>query len=242
MEAALLEEVQEMSSWTQKCSSHLSHIEKRAMRSRFLCHELLRQFGICLENFSPPPFGSWSWMLRQMKDLSVDTLRTLVEVYLRAGSTEAIAAFMERGMVVVRLCLEEALSRQLQGCSSEDPVQMRAYLSMMLSLHELEENNHPEVAMNLRLFSTLTEGALRTMGLQVRGATISLRSLPSFAQAMAFEDMRVEVLSLLPVEVNDDEVAMTTEEVRAIHLGLDIQYEEGEVPSGTELPSKFGDV
>ena len=145
-------------------------------------------------------------------------------------------------MVVARLCLEEALSRELQGCSSEDPVQTRAYLSMMLSLHVLEENNHPEVAMSMRLFSTLTEGALRTMGLQVRGGTISLRLLPSFAQAMAFEDMRVEVLSLLPVEVNDDEVAMTTEEVRAIHLGLGIQYEEGEAPSGTEVPSKFDDI
>ena len=59
---------------------------------------------------------------------------------------------------------------------------------------------------------------------------------------MAFEDLRVEALSLLPVEVNDDEVAMTTEEARAIHLGLGVNYEEGEAPSGTEGPGKFDDI
>ena len=157
------------------------------MRDRFLTHELLRQLGICIESFSPPPRGSWCWMLRQMRDYSVDALRTLIEVYLRAGSTETVAEFVDRGMVVVRLCLEEALSRELQGRRGEDPVQMRSYLSMMLSLHVLEENNHPEVAMNLRSFSTLTEGALRTMGQQVRSGTISLRVLPSFEQAMRFD-------------------------------------------------------
>ena len=178
--------------------------------------------------------------MRQMRDFSVDALRTLIEVYLRAGSVETVAGFMNRAMVVVRLCLEEALSRVLQGC--ECPIMRRSYLSMMLSLHVLEQHNHPEIAMNLGLFTTLTESALRTMGNQVKMGTISLRLLPSFEQAMGFDDMRVEVLSLLPVEVNDDDVAMTTQEVRSIHEGLRVVYGEDEGPSGKEGPGTFDDI
>ena len=54
--------------------------------------------------------------------------------------------------------------------------------------------------------------------------------------------MRVEALSLLPVEVNDDDVAMTTQEVRTIHEGLGVVYKEDEGPSGKQGPGTFDDI
>ena len=54
--------------------------------------------------------------MTSMRDLAVDAVRTLIEVYLRAGSVEIVAEFTTRAMMVVRLYPKEAVSRVLQGC------------------------------------------------------------------------------------------------------------------------------
>ena len=41
--------------WMRQCSKHLSHIEKRLMEGEYLGHEVVRQVGQLLEQFSPPP-------------------------------------------------------------------------------------------------------------------------------------------------------------------------------------------
>ena len=40
-----------------------------------------------------------------------------------------------------------------------------------------------------------------------------MRDMPSFQEVMAMEDVKVEVLSLLPVVVNTEDVVMTKDEV-----------------------------
>ena len=41
--------------WMRQCSKHLTHIESRLMESEFLGHEVMRQVGMLIEQFSPPP-------------------------------------------------------------------------------------------------------------------------------------------------------------------------------------------
>ena len=44
--------------WMRQCSKHLSHIEARLMEGEYLGHEVVRQIGILLRTFSPPPGGT----------------------------------------------------------------------------------------------------------------------------------------------------------------------------------------
>ena len=47
----------EVVGWLSQVSKHLSHLEKRAMWSDVLGHEVVRHFGQHIEAFSPPPSG-----------------------------------------------------------------------------------------------------------------------------------------------------------------------------------------
>ena len=89
--------------WMQQCSRHLSHIEKRLMEADYLGHEVVRQIGILLEAFSPPPRGDWGWLLRQALDIAVRTLRQIVRYYLRDG--EKKEEFVGKAILLVRLFL-----------------------------------------------------------------------------------------------------------------------------------------
>ena len=98
--------------WLEQISKHLHHIEGRLMEEGFLGHEVVRQIGILLEGFSPPPRGEFGWLLRRTQDIGTCTLRQLISKYGQVGH-EAIGAFEVRAMHVVRLYVEEAVHRQL---------------------------------------------------------------------------------------------------------------------------------
>ena len=77
--------------WMCQCSKHLSNIETRMMEGEFLGHEVVRQIGLLLTSFTPPPMGDWGWLLRQAQDIGVRTMRQLVRYYLRERERESEA-------------------------------------------------------------------------------------------------------------------------------------------------------
>ena len=87
--------------WMQQCSKHLHYIEKRMMENEFLGHEVVRQSGIVIDAFRPPPYGDWGWFLRSSQDISVRTLRHLVRTYHKGHET--MDGFLMRAVELVRL-------------------------------------------------------------------------------------------------------------------------------------------
>ena len=43
--------------WLMQISKHLTHCEERLMMGNLMGHEVVRQIGILIEAFSPPPVG-----------------------------------------------------------------------------------------------------------------------------------------------------------------------------------------
>ena len=96
--------------WLEQISLHLHHIEGRVMQDGFLLHEVMRQFGICLDTFSSPPRGDWGWFLRKVQDIAIHGVRRLTHFYARC---EAVSSFTMRAWTVMRLVMEEAFHRAL---------------------------------------------------------------------------------------------------------------------------------
>ena len=115
------------------------------MEEAFLGHEVVRQIGILLEGFSPPPRGDFGWLLRRTQDIGTRTLRQLIAKYGQVGH-EAIGAFEVRAMHVVRLYIEEAVHRQLLSCETD--MQKAAFCSLMESMRNFEEHTIPQDPQN----------------------------------------------------------------------------------------------
>ena len=127
--------------WLEQISKHLHHIEGRLMEEGFLGHEVVRQIGILLEGFSPPPRGEFGWLLRRSQDIGTRTLRQLIMKYGQ-GSHEAIGALEVRAIHIVRLYVEEAVHRQLLSCETD--MQKAALCSLMESMRNFEEHAIPQ--------------------------------------------------------------------------------------------------
>ena len=125
----------EASEWAQQCSKHLSHIEKRLMTSEFLGHEVVRMVQQIIDNFKPEPAGDWGYILRKLTDIAIQTMRRLSTIYRK---NEPIEAFHVRAMALVRLYIEEAYHRLLEGIDHEDQVRKMGLCSMMITMKNIE--------------------------------------------------------------------------------------------------------
>ena len=81
--APWMSDVRAIHDWSEQISRHMSHTEGRLMHSDLKGHEAVRHFMQYLSNFSPPPRGDWGWVMRKCHDLSVSSLRMLVQLYLK---------------------------------------------------------------------------------------------------------------------------------------------------------------
>ena len=198
--------------WAEQCSLHLSHLEMRSMKTNMLLHEVTRVIGNELSAMSTPPYGDWGWLIRKVQDLSVEMMRGLMLRY-HVGP-EGTVHFMTRAHAVLRLAVEEAVRRELLSLDGY-PLRQEAVLSLCLTMHRFERSQVPTEGHRWLMFNSLTEEALRSMGTDVFLERSSLRRLPSFEAAWRNEDLRFEMISLLPCYLAPEGVAMSVTEIRA---------------------------
>ena len=224
--------------WLSQISKHLSHIEERSMWAEVLGHELLRQFMMILEGFSPPPRGDWGWLLRKSEDLSTRGLRQLMRFYRQPG--DDIAEFLEDGMSLVRLYMEEAFHRVL--LSTDEPLRKRAICSLMCTMRSFETHMIPAQQASLGVFFTFTEENVRAMALRIsqQPEDTSIEICPSFPRVMS-SCMQIEVLSLMQVKPEEGAIHISNEEVRALLDYHGHRLRETEVVPGASS-SRFEDL
>ena len=198
--------------WVEQCSLHLSHLEMRSMTEKMLLHEVTRMFGNELSSMSTPPYGDWGWLIRKHQDLSVQMMRGLMRLY-HVGP-EGTVRFMSRAHAVLRLAMEEAVRRELLSLDGF-PLRQEALLSIVLTMHRFERSQVPVEGHRWLIYNSLTEEALRNMGTDVFLERSSIRRLPSFGEAWRHEDLRFEMISLLPCYLAPEGVAMSVSEIRA---------------------------
>ena len=199
--------MRQVEAWQRQCSKHLSHIERRAMESEFLGHEVVRQFVELISGFSPFPAGDWGWLLRKGYDISVRAMRQLTTLYGEGP---------EDCMKLVRLYFEEAFVRSLG--SYEEPALKRALCAMVVSMHNLEGNTMrlALVPPELRLLSNLHEKNVMALARVVHEGKANLTQLPSFTEAMSVKGMKHEVFSLMPFGHEAEGIAMTKAEIKQV--------------------------
>ena len=228
--------------WMRQCSKHLSHIEARLMEGEYLGHEVVRQIGILLQTFSPPPRGEWGWLLRQALDVAVRTTRQLARYYLRNG--EEKSEFMTKAVLVVRLFFEEAWHRAVLG--SKGKLMRSAMCSMIVSIKEFEENTLGKFAPDLGIFWTFTEAAVKSLAMRIgKGEVTSVEDMPSFHEVMQIADLRVEAFSLMMVRVTEGSIRMSKADVKAqieAVTGSPLTEKELRRLPGTEEPSVFEEL
>ena len=231
-EGRMLGALRSIESWTQQCSKHLSHSEARQMEAYYLGHEIMRQFMIRLEAFSPPPRGDWGWGMRRMMDIAVKGVRQLRVIYWTP--TEGMSQFLQRAMRVVRLYLEVAFFRTLMGAHTG--VLRASYCGLMLTWRNFEVDTLGDRFEDMFLFSSFTEEAVRRMAEAHRdGTDYSLRVCPSYEAVSNMSDMKVEIMSLAPVMVSPMRIEMHKNEVRTL-----IEANGGELEEGEEVPGQDG--
>ena len=164
-----------------------------------------------LEAFSAPPFGDWHFLVRKHQDLSTKFVRKMIEVY--RTEAEPMVGFMRRAYSLLRLCIEEAVRWDVMG--QDEPVLQEAVLALMLSMRNFEMSALPAEAQQWAIYSTMTEVNLRKMGTDILLERSCITILPSFDEAMADEDMRMELLSLLPMRMMPGAVAMSEAQILA---------------------------
>ena len=128
----------EATEWAQQCSKHLSHIEKRLMTSEFLGHEVVRMVHQVLDEFKPEPVGDWGYIVRKVTDIAIQTMRRLSTIYRK---NEPIEVFHLRAMSLVRLYIEEAYHRLLEGIGNEEKLRKMGLCSMMITMKNITLNN-----------------------------------------------------------------------------------------------------
>ena len=198
--------------WLEQVSLHLSHLEMRACLDKLLMHEAVRHFGNHLEVFSTPPNGDWGYLMRKHQDLAVLLQRNLVRLYKTPG--ESMVMFMRRSHSLVRLALEEAVRREVMGLY-ETPLRQEATLSLMLSMRSFERSQIPPEAQEWCLYGTLSEVNLRRMGSDIFLGRSNMRLLPSWPEAWLNEDLRLELMSLMPMVMEAGAVQMSAVQIVA---------------------------
>ena len=225
----------EATEWAQQCSKHLSHIEKRLMTSEFLGHEVVRIVYQVLEEFKPQPVGDWGYMMRKITDISVQTMRQLMTIY---GKTELSEVFHLRAMSLVRLYIEEAFHRLLEGIGKEEKLRKMGLCSLMVTMKKVEARtlgeDHP-----LGVFATFSEDNVRKLAIAIEKGDSGLEDCPSWNEVSLHADLKFEAFSLKRVRVDANDVLMTKSEVAAVIEGAGGKLWEGCELPGHEGPSLF---
>ena len=125
-----------------------------------------------------------------------------------------MVSFMRRAHALNRLCMEEAVRREILSNGGQ-PVLQEAILSMMLSMRAFERSAIPDEGHEWCLYSTLTEVNLRKLGTDVFMERSCISVLPFFAEAWLNEDMRMEIMSLMPMRMQPGAVVMSEAQIRA---------------------------
>ena len=198
--------------WLEQISLHLSHLEVRSCLEKMLMHEVVRHFGNNIELFSAPPYGDWMFLVRKHQDLGVQFMRNMVRQY--RTEAETMTAFMRRAHSLVRLAMEEAVRREVLGLDGE-PVQQEAMLSLMLSMRTFERSQIPLEGQEWCLYGTLSEDNLRRMGTDIFLGRSSIRLLPSWPEAWMNEDLRLEIMSLMPMVMEPGAAFMSAVQIVA---------------------------
>ena len=219
--------------WQRQCSKHLSHIERRTMESEFLGHEVVRMFLELIMSFSPSPCGDWGWLLRKSHDIMVRAQRQLMTLY----NEDSVNC-----MKLVRLYFEEAFARALM--SYDEGEQKKAICSMVLTMHNLEDNTMrlAIIPPEMRLLSTLTEANIMKIGKLVRSQTCNVMRMPSFPEVMELQGMRHEVFSLLPFEGQSERIAMTKVEVKTLIEATGGELKPEQKVEGLVGPGLFANI
>ena len=232
-----MEEADEWS-WMRQCSKHLSHMEVRMMEEGYLGHEVVRQAMNKLDEFTPPPKGDWGYIMRHLHDIGVRSMRQLVKTYAVGYDQEKLQAFQMRAIHIVRLYLEEALTRSVAG--AEDPMRKSSFLSLALTCHNFEEDTLGSgEAKRMGLFWTLNERNLSAIGELSKNDEASVEGLPSWVEAMSNYELRHEIFSLIAVKFAQGRVEMSQAEVRTICKANGRPLREDQVPHGLSGPSRF---
>ena len=130
----LLRSSERVEGWSAQISSHMSHSEKRAMRSNILSHEMVRMIGTTVETIKP--MGDLSWGLRQIEDWATKYVRTLVAQYRHEG--EPFEKTVSKAYSCMRIVIEESVHRTLMSHRNSE-VMRAAYCALVLTLRNLEE-------------------------------------------------------------------------------------------------------
>ena len=102
--------------WLEKCSLHLSFVERRLMALNFLMHELLRMFMNALRDWKP--LMDLTWPYRNLEDIAQKGMRVLLNTY--KTHEETLGTTAEKAWKVVRVILEEAVHRTLLSCEGDE--------------------------------------------------------------------------------------------------------------------------
>ena len=173
--------------------------------------------------------------MRRSQDIAVRALRQLVLVYMRQH--EDVGAFQMRAMHVVRLYVEEAFHRCL--LSLQEPLRKSGLCNLMLTMRNFEVATLPVSHLSMSIWQTFNGVNVRAIAERVRrfetlGEASSIEAMPSFVEAMMNHDLRIEIISLIPVKVSTDLVTLSREEVRAAIEANGGHVEEAEAVGGCE--------
>ena len=134
----LLRSSERVEGWSAQISSHMSHLEKRAMSSNLLSHEMVRMITTVLESIKP--MGDLSWGLRQIEDWATKYVRTLVAQYRHEG--EPFEKTVSKAYSCMRIVIEESVHRTLMSHRNSE-VMRAAYCALVLTLRNFEALRKP---------------------------------------------------------------------------------------------------
>ena len=199
--------------WSEVCSKHLMHIEKRLMEQEFLAHETMRQLMVLLSEWSPAPRGDFSWLHRRMTGVGVRYMRQLVKYYLRAG--EEKKEFIKNATSLVRLIVEEAWHRTL--LAAEGPLRKSAMCTLANTMRDCEADTLGQDACDFGMFWTFSEANVMRVATKVgKGEMTSIEDMPSWQEVKQLPEMKLEAFSLMLVRVQPAAIKMSRDEVRAV--------------------------
>ena len=223
--------------WLRQISKHLSHVESRLMESEYEAHEMVRLVIQAIEGFRPEPCGDWGWLLRKVQDIAVRMMRQLMKIY---GKAEANEAFHMRAIDLVRLYVEEAFHRVLEGIG-EDNMRKGGLCSMMVTMKNIEARTLGEDSA-MGIFVTFSEENVTKIVRAMLTGKANIEDMPSWAEVSYHDDLKFEAFSLKRVRVHAADVAMKKCEVQAVIEGAGGEIWGGAAVPGHESPSVFASL
>ena len=119
--------------WSERCSKHLSMLERRVMCSRLLSHEPLRRIFDVFSIWRPTQDLTWGY--RTIEDWAQHGVRNFPQVY--KSPEEALMRTAEKSFICVRVILEEGLRRNLIACWRNEGVK-QGMCSLMVTMRNIE--------------------------------------------------------------------------------------------------------